>query len=139
MTYNEFCILMDMEYLAHHGVKGQKWGVRRYQNPDGTLTSKGRAKQKKISKLTAKSNKLAVKAARKQMRSTRKLSRATTDDEVSDALELQAKANKLSYKSAKYKNKATKIASRMTKVSEKEARQYAAAGEEYVKYIVQMY
>ncbi len=29
-------------YLAHHGIKGQKWGVRRYQNPDGTLTDEGR-------------------------------------------------------------------------------------------------
>lgn len=28
--------------LAHHGVKGQKWGVRRYQNIDGTLTSEGK-------------------------------------------------------------------------------------------------
>ena len=28
--------------LAHYGVKGQKWGVRRYQNPDGTLTAEGR-------------------------------------------------------------------------------------------------
>lgn len=29
-------------YLAHHGIKGQKWGIRRYQNADGTLTDEGR-------------------------------------------------------------------------------------------------
>lgn len=29
-------------YIAHHGIKGQKWGIRRYQNPDGTLTDEGR-------------------------------------------------------------------------------------------------
>ena len=29
-------------YLEHHGVKGQRWGVRRYQNKDGSLTSAGK-------------------------------------------------------------------------------------------------
>ena len=29
-------------YLVHHGILGQKWGVRRYQNPDGTLTAEGK-------------------------------------------------------------------------------------------------
>lgn len=33
---------MEENELYHHGVKGQKWGVRRYQNPDGTLTDKGK-------------------------------------------------------------------------------------------------
>lgn len=30
------------DYLQHHGIKGQKWGVRRYQNPDGSLTNDGK-------------------------------------------------------------------------------------------------
>lgn len=33
----------DLE-LYHHGVKGQRWGVRRYQNADGSLTEAGRKK-----------------------------------------------------------------------------------------------
>jgi ASC-1-like (ASCH) protein len=39
----------DMEYLEHHGVIGMKWGVRRYQNRDGSLTAKGRKHRKAAS------------------------------------------------------------------------------------------
>lgn len=28
--------------LQHHGIKGMKWGIRRYQNKDGSLTPEGR-------------------------------------------------------------------------------------------------
>lgn len=31
--------------LMHHGIKGQKWGVRRFQNPDGTYTAEGKARR----------------------------------------------------------------------------------------------
>jgi len=33
--------------LAHHGIKGQKWGLRRFQNPDGTWTNAGKARRNK--------------------------------------------------------------------------------------------
>lgn len=32
--------------LCHHGIKGQKWGIRRFQNKDGTRTAAGKAREK---------------------------------------------------------------------------------------------
>lgn len=36
----------DAAYLEHHGIIGQKWGVRRFQNKDGSLTEEGRDRYK---------------------------------------------------------------------------------------------
>lgn len=64
--------------LKHYGVKGMKWGVRRFQNSDGSLTSEGRKRygsgdlkeaQKKVDKGKAMVDgvkKTRVKAAEKQ-------------------------------------------------------------------------
>lgn len=37
--------------LYHHGIMGQKWGIRRFQNPDGTLTRKGKERYSKDAKI----------------------------------------------------------------------------------------
>lgn len=61
------------QHLAHHGIDGMHWGQRRYQNPDGTLTTAGRIRYgygqggskrlgRKYNRQVKKLNKLAAKA-----------------------------------------------------------------------------
>lgn len=40
----------EKQELAHHGILGQKWGVRRFQNKDGSLTAAGKARKKPSTK-----------------------------------------------------------------------------------------
>ena len=41
---------MDKSQLTHYGIPGQKWGVRRYQNADGTRTTAGKKREQKNKK-----------------------------------------------------------------------------------------
>ena len=65
------------EELSHHGILGQKWGVRRYQNKDGSLTSAGKSRyQNEDGSLTDSEQKKLSKSIIKDYKKT---NQATTD------------------------------------------------------------
>lgn len=53
----------NYQTLCHHGIKGQKWGIRRYQNEDGSLTAEGKQRYGTVENLEAsraKKKKIAI-------------------------------------------------------------------------------
>lgn len=72
--------LHSEDELKHWGIKGMKWGVRRYQNADGTLTPEGRKKAKREYKIDnaraferGKNAAIAGRALAKSMKRTARL------------------------------------------------------------------
>lgn len=84
------------EEIYHFGILGMKWGVRRYQNPDGSLTPAG---QKRYSKKEAKRAVKEAKEKRKAIYADRKRAAANSylldDEELDKRIKRLEKENKL--------------------------------------------
>ena len=122
---------MSNSYLAHHGTKGMKWGVRKYQNPDGSLTPEGRKRygvgperaNQKYSKprLYGMEAKYQVKKAGGAVKATAKdLSKQHRESvRAAKARRVRAKAERAERKAERQKEKeealARKIAARESK------------------------
>ena len=81
--------------LKHHGIKGQRWGVRRYQNADGSLTPLGK---KKYGTKENFERQMAAENLKKQSKKLSKIesnkSKKTVKDMTDD--ELRSRINRLS-------------------------------------------
>ena len=69
----EYRITRSEDYLEHHGILGQKWGVRRFQNPDGTLTAEGKKRYGALSGSDFDGNRAVVVRKSTATRSTEQL------------------------------------------------------------------
>ena len=105
--------------LCHYGIRGMRWGIRRYQNPDGTLTEAGRKRVSKLrdsnSRLTGKRDKLTKRMefqTRKYANSISKANQKAAELRVKEygLFTTKARADKLEYKASKLEARAAQKA-----------------------------
>ena len=82
MTYNNY---YNPTVIQHYGVLGMKWGVRRYQNSDGTLTAAGKKRKQKQE----------IKAEKKDRAAASKNRRQLSDEELSKRVKRLEQEKKL--------------------------------------------
>lgn len=80
----EYFVYKDENELVHWGIKGMKWGVRRYQNADGSLTSAGKKRLSLGDKIKNYRTNKKRKAALEKARQTRLANKAAAEKRAKD-------------------------------------------------------
>lgn len=76
-------VQQNYDFIQHYGVKGQRWGVRRYQNADGTLTAAGK---KRAAQEQRRQQKEADKKRINERKQAYKNRRSLSDEELSSRI-----------------------------------------------------
>lgn len=114
------------DFIAHHGIKGQKWGLRRFQNSDGSLTTLGRARYgvgaaaKKTGNALGKAGSAAGKAIGK---AARKAIGRQTDEELDAELAKARKTHERAMKKAEIEDLTGKK-KKLSQMTDQEVDQY---------------
>lgn len=93
MAYAGYRIVqIDDDHLSHYGIKGQQWGIRRFQNEDGTLTEEGKARY--FDRMTDQQRKMYSRLPEERQRLlSRKLGQGKSWAQATDEMNRELKRN----------------------------------------------
>lgn len=129
-------------YLAHYGIKGQKWGVRRFQNADGSLTAEGKARYGSDGKISLSDKRVIRKEYKADNKQAFEYGRSATISArtASYAQKKEAKAQKRYDRRSSEKNaKNLETAKKLRSNLDAEAKKAQQKAEEHRKSLVSKY